>query len=433
SLILQGNIRRKAGDYSGALNCYGKAGVIAAEKGFTRESVMVEEMKGAIAGARGNMTLATKLLTESLHTADDIAPSGDLSVDIRRRLGLVFLLRGEFEESRSYLESALSAAERSRDGWSRGLVLRALGSLYFRTGKNKGARRYFRKAIEVLRSGGCIHELARTHMIYASELLMSGGMDVERYDFGRTGPDCQESGEALRNLIEAGHLFSSTEDEILRLRADDMIEKLMNLRRRAGISRLENREPGDTVILESSKDILIGSRMAGVSEKMMDIGRKIGFAASFEKPVLITGETGTGKELVARMIHESGERSERPFIAVNCAAIPDHLFESEFFGHRKGCFTGATSDRRGFFEEADGGTVFLDEIGELSTLQQVKLLRVLQEKKIRRVGDNHEREADFRVICATNRDLEKMVAESRFREDLFFRINADTIHMPPLR
>ncbi|RYZ66851.1 MAG: sigma-54-dependent Fis family transcriptional regulator, partial [Proteobacteria bacterium] len=145
------------------------------------------------------------------------------------------------------------------------------------------------------------------------------------------------------------------------------------------------------------------------------------------------GESGTGKELVARMIHDTGPMAGKPFIPVNCGAIPENLIESEMFGHKKGSFTGAVSDKPGLFEAANGGTLFLDEVGELPLSMQVKLLRALQERIVRRVGANDDIKVDVRIISATNRDLDKMIKENRFREDLFYRLNVILIKTPPLR
>ena len=155
--------------------------------------------------------------------------------------------------------------------------------------------------------------------------------------------------------------------------------------------------------------------------------------AELPMPVIIRGETGTGKEVIARYIHRHSPRADKPFVAVNCGAIPEHLMESLLFGHAKGSFTGAIETRKGFFEEADGGTIFLDEIGELPMNMQVKLLRVLQEKHITRVGDNREIPVNVRIISATHVDLEEAVKAKRFREDLYFRIQVMPVEMPPLR
>ena len=155
--------------------------------------------------------------------------------------------------------------------------------------------------------------------------------------------------------------------------------------------------------------------------------------AKFDTTVLVTGETGTGKEVLARYIHQCSPRAGRPLLAINCSAMPETLLESELFGHRAGAFTGATRNRLGLFEEANEGTLFLDEIGDITPAMQVKLLRVLQEREVRRVGESHSRPIDVRVISATNQDLEQLVAEGRFREDLFFRLHVVHLRLPPLR
>ena len=173
--------------------------------------------------------------------------------------------------------------------------------------------------------------------------------------------------------------------------------------------------------------------IVGKSDAIKGIVRKIGLVAPTDANVLITGESGTGKELIARAIHQASGRRDRPLIRVNCAAIPRDLFESEFFGHIKGAFTGAVSDRIGRFELADGGTIFLDEVGEIPLELQGKLLRVLQEQQFERVGDNRTRAVDVRVIAATNRDLKAESQEKIFREDLYFRLNVFPIESVPLR
>lgn len=175
------------------------------------------------------------------------------------------------------------------------------------------------------------------------------------------------------------------------------------------------------------------SNIIAESAAMQQIFETVKRLANFSTTVLITGESGTGKELLAKAIHHNSPRRGKPFVAINCGAIPESLIESELFGHKKGAFTDATRDKKGLFEEANGGTIFLDEIGELPTHLQVKLLRTLQEQEIRRVGDEEPVSIDVRVLAATLRNLDEDVDRGRFRDDLFYRLNVVSIHIPPLR
>jgi len=182
-----------------------------------------------------------------------------------------------------------------------------------------------------------------------------------------------------------------------------------------------------------AKTYCITSEMIGYSNKIKELFKNIWKVAASDFPVLVEGETGSGKELVSRGIHESSLRKEGPFVVVNCGAISPELMESELFGHEKGAFTGATTQRRGAFEIAHGGTIFLDEIGELPLRLQPKLLRVLEQKEIKRVGGNETIPVDVRVIAATNRNLRTEVSDRNFRDDLYFRISTITLSVPPLR
>ena len=185
--------------------------------------------------------------------------------------------------------------------------------------------------------------------------------------------------------------------------------------------------------IAGKEEFQIRKKIIGNEEKIRDIYRLLGLAAQSDVNVLIQGESGTGKELAADAIHEQSVRKKKPFIKVNCSAFPETLLESELFGHVKGAFTGAYKDKPGKFELADGGTIFLDEIGDISQAIQVKLLRVIQEKTIERVGDNKPIKVDMRIITATNRNLRELISKNIFREDLFYRLNVFNIIMPPLR
>ncbi len=225
--------------------------------------------------------------------------------------------------------------------------------------------------------------------------------------------------------------------EAMKLGAYDFLAKPIRMKQlaavvqraaEAGKLRKENRH-----LRELVKHHAPTHHMIGDSQAMKEVFRLIDRSAPSDKPILIQGESGTGKELVARAIHESSARADKPLVVVNCAALPEQLLESELFGYEKGAFTGASTAKPGLFEVADGGTLFVDEIGELSPMLQPKLLRVLEDGSLRRVGSLKERRVDVRLLAATNRDLAQEVEAKRFREDLFYRINIMTILLPPLR
>ncbi len=208
---------------------------------------------------------------------------------------------------------------------------------------------------------------------------------------------------------------------------DELEQRCLMSWERARLNK-ENRQL--RAIIERSQPAV---RIIGDSVRMREVFRLIERVAPTDKPVLIQGESGTGKELVARALQQKSHRANRPFVTINCAALPEQLVESELFGHRKGAFTGASEDRAGLFEVADNGTLFIDEIGELPGALQPKLLRALEDGSIRRVGSHRERKVDVRVIAATNRTLVEEVAAGRFREDLYYRINVMSLELPPLR
>ncbi|MBU8910509.1 MAG: sigma-54 dependent transcriptional regulator, partial [Desulfobacterales bacterium] len=210
----------------------------------------------------------------------------------------------------------------------------------------------------------------------------------------------------------------------------DNIELKQTIQKALELKTLEQEKERTSTEL---KDNMHFNRIVGKSPGMQAIYKRIEQVASTKTNVLITGESGTGKELIARAIHENSDRRDKPFVVVNCGGIPDTLIESEFFGHVKGSFTGAVSDKQGLFEAADQGTIFLDEIGELSPVLQVKLLRAVQETSFKPVGGTKEIKVDVRIVSATNKKLEQEVIEGNFREDLFFRLNVIPLKVPPLK
>src|ERR1700749_1805520 len=268
--------------------------------------------------------------------------------------------------------------------------------------------------------------------IIISDVRMPGATGVELLRFAReiapdsyfvliTGVPTLETAIAAAN--EGANRYVIKDHELveqLRLAIREVSENL-KWKKEAGYLRREIRRL-------TGLDNIIGQ-----SPKMRAIFDLIQTVAPQNSRVLITGESGTGKELVARAIHENSSQANTPFITINCGAFPETLLESELFGYLKGAFTGANENRRGLFQAAHGGTLFMDEIGNMNLAMQVKLYRVLQEGKIRPLGSNEETDVDVRVIAATNRDLEKAIAAGEFREDLFYRLSVIPLHLPPLR
>ena len=275
----------------------------------------------------------------------------------------------------------------------------------------------------------------------ALSLVESSAPDVVLLDVAMPGRDGIELLEELRAAFPAlpvvmmsGHGTIDTAVRATKLGAYDFLEKplsydnlILCLQRSMDSVRLEREN-------RLLREQLMGdSEICGESAAMRELKRQIAVAAPTDGWVLISGENGTGKELVARQLHLQSNRSDRPFVPVNCAAIPEELIESELFGHEKGAFTGAVQRKRGRFEIADGGTLFLDEIGDMSVMTQAKILRILQEHRYERVGGTVTIDVDVRVIAATNKNLETEMAEGRFREDLYYRLNVIPFHVPPLR
>ena len=241
----------------------------------------------------------------------------------------------------------------------------------------------------------------------------------------------------VTSVVITAHATVQTAVEAMRLGAFDYITKPFNLeelyiaiKRALDVSRLQ----AENIRLKKElKKKFNFRKIIGKSELMQEVIKFIEKIADTDSTILITGESGTGKELVAKTIHYHSSRSRKPFVPLNCAAIPKDILESELFGHEKGAFTGAVSARIGRFELANNGTLFLDEIGDLAPSLQVKLLRVLQEREFEKVGGIKTIKVDVRIIAATNRDLEKAVTEEKFREDLFYRLNVIPLTLPPLR
>jgi two-component system, NtrC family, response regulator HydG len=261
---------------------------------------------------------------------------------------------------------------------------------------------------------------AAGHEVYVLEDRCMGQGDAACHMFARTREEWGEQRAEELRFFEAKHLAECLDVSLQRVTETlKRAERRLSQHRRALVRVL--RDPGDPLGTVSKSPAM---------RQLLDLARRV---AKVDSTVLITGESGSGKERIARLLHDESARAAGPFIAVNCGAITETLLESELFGHARGAFTGANHDRPGLFEAASGGTLLLDEVGEVSPGMQVKLLRALQEREIRRVGENKSRRIDVRVVAATNRDLAHAVAARAFREDVYYRLKVVELHVPPLR
>jgi two-component system response regulator PilR (NtrC family) len=266
----------------------------------------------------------------------------------------------------------------------------------------------------------------------AKELLKEGRFDLCLTDMRLPDGEGLElvrhiSGQSSDLPVAVITAYGSAENAVAALKAGafDYVSKPVGLEQLRALVRSALSLPGQAPVK--------GEQLRGESAPLVQVRALIAKLARTQAPVYVSGESGSGKELAARLIHDNGARRDKPFVPVNCGAIPENLMESEFFGYKKGAFTGAGEDRDGFFQAANGGTLFLDEVAELPLAMQVKLLRAIQEKRVRKVGATQEDPVDVRLISATHQNLGELVAGGRFRQDLFYRLNVIELKMPPLR
>ncbi len=391
------------------------------ELGFKRETALSSEFLGELCYHRGRYEESLAYLEEAERIACEMAPEGDVAVEVFRRLGDVYIALRRIDEAETALSKAHRLCERLHDKYELGSVLRAYGLISAGKGDIELARSFFNEAIVTLKLIKESFELAKTFMT-ASGIYCDWSALPSMPAKGRA----QLASEAKYHALEAVHLFSSLGLMEKAVECKSLFEKISN---RVVFGEIEC----EYVCIEFRDEWMHGGRLIAKSPSMLDVVDRIGRVAPSDLSVLVSGETGTGKEIVSRLVHDLSGRAKGPFVAVNCASVPPTVFESEFFGHKKGSFTGAYEDKIGFIEQASGGTLFLDEISDLSPQHQAKLLRVLQEEKVRRIGETRERTVDIRVVSASNRDIGGMISSGELRMDFFYRVGAEHIQLEPLR
>ncbi len=381
---------------------------------YERECVLLMEIEGDIEFVRKRYDKAIRIYCDAITKAESIAADGDLVAELLRRLAQAYLALRRLSSARDCAERAQALNQKSGDRYELGVCLRILGEIDVAEGMIEKGTKRLEEATTILASlSEWLPELAR-----AEETL---GQTKLLYFEG------EMRGGALEHLLTARRIYSALGIGSAIRHLDDLIVETVR-----GTSQNERRcaTYPKGAIKPSCRVDLLALGMVTLDERIIgDLERWGGTEAR----ILIEGETGVGKEVMARALHALSPRREAKFVAVDCAALNETLADSELFGHAKGAFTGAIRDRIGLFEEADGGTIFLDEIGELSEALQVKLLRVLEEGVIRRVGENQPRAINVRVISATARNLWDEVEAGRFRRDLYYRLRTSVVRIPSLR
>ena len=404
---------------------------------FLREEVICLETCGDIELKRSNYSTAQMYYDRAEQIAKSISNSSDLVGGILMRMASLQIAQANYAEGLEIGKKSLSILEHVGIRYELGVLYRIISESYMGLLNFQAAYKYSLKSIAILLNHEAMCELAASYFVAATICYewhcyyqITSPMDtalaelvIESYNMiafdNRTLYEA-----AWNNALEAHSIYSIYGNK----RDLTNIETLFN-----NIKKLRHVEPQIEAISIKGSVYYNNSSFVSFSNSMKSLLSLIEISASTSEPVLITGETGTGKELVARIIHDRSERGGAPFVPVNCAAIPEHLFEREFFGNVKGAFTGADTSVAGLSEQADGGTLFLDEIGEMPLMLQAKLLRVLQDGSYHRLGDPALRRVNIRIIAATNADINTMVMEHKFRPDCYYRLKTIEIHIPPLR
>jgi transcriptional regulator with GAF, ATPase, and Fis domain/Tfp pilus assembly protein PilF len=486
ALMNLGHAYHRQGDLASAGEAYGRVLAIAGEAGDRRATGITLRRTAELALSEGAPDRAWELNERSLDVMREIGLKPEEAEALRVR-ALIRAERGEFAEAEQDFEDAIAAQLDSEEGYELAEVRFHYGKFLLRRGRKDAAVRQLKAAARVFRKLSVVAEteeinrllfshemgadtdmallqgisglatlgleppafldqgvkLMREALMFDSAavmygdraLLLQGSPDVERATALGKGRDFASSPTVLSWPVESGGQLVGR-IYLQRAKPLDIEHNHLVLETAANLLVTSMQRVADTALraVEIRPD-LAGLRYRGVPGKdpnMVKVLAMVCRVAGTNVPVLIRGESGTGKELIARALHESGPRAAKPFVPVNCAALPEQLLEAEFFGVEKGAATGVAA-RKGKFEQADGGTVFLDEIGDMSPLLQAKLLRVLQDKVVERVGGRQPTEVDVRIVAATNRDVCELVAEGRFRQDLYYRLNGVELELPALR
>jgi len=418
-----------------------KAFELAHKNNYLRELAIYHEYAGQLAFNQGDYKSAQIHFAEGIHIGETAAPEGDINNQTYRLLAELQVAKKEYDQAFISCQKSLEVSKSLGEKIEEGAVYRILGQIHSAKGEKELSLEYFNKAIACLSQIGAKYELAKTYLEagrsnqfdYYKRLGFLSNAEIEFrglgsfYFLGQVNlsianllVEDNQYDKAQLFLTDAEKLFKEAKEQKGLCQVCDLRHTIEEVLFQASmLAKSNGRVTFDNIITQNSE--------------MLEIVEKLKQIKDYDINILLEGETGTGKDLIAKAVHYSSKRKDKRFIPISCAALPETLLENELFGHKKGAYTGADTDVHGLFEEAEGGTLYLDEIVDVPLSTQVKLLRAIEEKEIVRLGETKPRKVDVRIVSSTNRDLKKAVKEGTFRQDLFYRINTINIKIPLLK
>jgi transcriptional regulator with PAS, ATPase and Fis domain len=420
-----------------------KASILINENNYLRELAILHEYQGSLDWARGEQDSAGRHFREAVGIGEQLGPKGAIISQAYRLLAELQVDCGDSEEALISCDRSLLASQNIGERLEEAAVYRTLGRIYSQNGHADRVRENFDRAIRIFEDIGVKHELARTYLFvtecddfsYWEKLKCLGRAEdlTSRLDtpyyLAKVHVGFAEMFLKEEKFDQARDFLSKAKDVFRKLDEKQDLEMLSSLERKVE----QGTGGGHSIQVGDSAEDNYFDGIITQDEAILKILEKVAQVKDSDISILLEGETGTGKDLLAKAIHCASNRGKGQFVAVNCAERAEGLLESELFGHKRGSFTGAVADKRGFVEEAHGGTLYLDEIADVSPSVQVKLLRAIEEKEIVRLGEVKPRKVDFRVIATTNKDLDELVSQGKFRSDLFYRLNGIRFRLPALR
>jgi two-component system response regulator PilR (NtrC family) len=443
SLLALGNLSISARRLDEAREYLAKALDLITENSFLHELGIYHEYAGSLELARGDSEGARDHFCEAIKIGEQTGPKSAIISQAYRLLADQQAEEGDYQEALVSCEKSLQVSKDIGEKIEEAVVCRILGRVYGQDGGQAGeVREYFERGAQLMEEMGVKYELVKTYL----DMARCDAFEFrEKMKFLGKAEDLASQLEPPYCLAKVhlgfAELFIRNEkpaaarDFLSKARSVfEQLEESDDLKALSALeSRIETPRPANKLNCKNPSESISFDHIVTGDRSMLDILKSVQQIKDLDVTILLEGDTGTGKDLLAKVIHCNSNRKNKRFVVANCAAFPDTLFESELFGHKKGAFTGAVADKKGLLHEADGGTLYLDEIAEVPLPTQVKLLRAIEEKEIMRIGELKPGKVDFRVIAATNRDLDLMVQEGKFRSDLFYRLDVMRFKLPPLR